>query len=446
MKKLCIILLLLCTQVANSFPTVTEINPAIYSLMQQVDIDSLEAKIRYLQDLGPRPRIDTGAYYSVAHLNNIAAKNWLYQQYENIGNLEVYFNHFLPENQCDTFYIDYGWIGIDTVYLAQAMNVVAVQKGTVYPDEYIIVCAHFDTGDMPHPMIQTPGADDNASGTSGVLEIARVLSQHSFKRSIIYLNNNGEEMSRPGFPMGSKIFAHCCRENDINILAVFNLDMIGYNPIDLPLKIFYNDHPPINKDFAKYFSEVANLYLSGIPALPNQCENPSSGINGWGDCTWFIRNDYPAMYIGHIMGRGLENYGNNPCYHLYCDTIGIGKIDAGVNSMELVKAYTQATLAAIAELAELDFDSIEDENLINCFLNPNPTNSTVTMTLHLKDVGNLTVTLNNILSQELFEIYSGFVDAKIFTKTFSMEALPKGVYYLKISHNGKMQMEKVIKK
>ena len=135
-----------------------------------------------------------------------------------------------------------------------------------------------------------------------------------------------------------------------------------------------------------------------------------------------------------------------PCYHAPCDTIGIGKADAGVNSMELVRAYTQATLAAIAELAELDFDSIEDENLINCFLSPNPTNSTVTMTLHLKNVGNLTVTLNNILGQELFEIHSSFTDTKRFIKTFSLEALARGMYYLRIVHNGKMQMAKVVRK
>jgi len=421
MKKLCIILLLLCTQVANSFPTVTEINPAIYSLMQQVDIDSLEAKIRYLQDLGPRTRI---SYWlgpdSNSFQNNIAAKNWLHQQYLDIGNLDVYFHHFLPNEPFGEFY-------------DSAMNVVAVQKGTVYPDEYIIVCGHFDTA------LNTPGADDNASGTSGVSEIARVLSPHYFKRSIIYLNTNGEERGISG----ASIFAHYCRANNINILGVFNLDMIGYNPIDKPLTMFYanfpdNLHTHTHRAFAKYFGDVANLYLPDIPAM-------LGADGGAGDCTMFNMNDYIAMYIGDMLGRKYFEY-MHPCYHQGCDIIGIGKEYAGVNSMELVKAYTQATLAAIAELAELDFDSIEYEKMINCFLSPNPTNSTVTMTLHLKDVGNLTVTLNNILGQELFEIYSGFANAGNFTKTFSVEALPKGVYYLKISHNGKMQMAKVIKK
>ena len=438
MKKLCIILLLLCTQVANSFPTVTEINPAIYSLMQQVDIDSLEAKIRYQQNLNTRPRIKSHPAYP----SNVAAQNWLHQKYENFGNINVYYNHFLPDSLCAPAVIKDHMGQTYTIFLEMAENVLAVQTGTVYSDEFIIVSAHFDTP----PFDNMPGADCNATGTAGVLEIARVLSPHTFKRSIIYVNFNGEEMP-PIEHWGSFIFAHYCRENDVNILGVFNLDMLGYFPLGEPLEIFYNDRPPINKNFAKYYGEVANLYLPNIPALPNQSKNTGLGIKGIGDCVSFIHYNYPAMYIGDIVGAVDWNCNKlNPWAHSPADTIGIGKADAGVNSMELVKAYTQATLAAIAELAELDFDSIEYEKMINCFLSPNPTNSTVTMTLHLKDVGNLTVTLNNILGQELFEIYSGFTDTKIFSKTFSLEALPIGVYYLKILHNGNVQMEKVVRK
>ena len=431
MKKIFLTLLLfLCTQIANanSFPTVTEINPAIKALMEKVNIDSLEAKIRYLQDLGSRPRNVSSPF----HPNNIAAKNWLYQQYENIGNLDVYFNHFLPDSLCEPFWVPNTFLSVN-----DAMNVVAVQKGTVYPDEYIIVCSHFDT------FFNTPGADDNASGTSGVLEIARVLSPYSFKRSIIYLNNNGEEMG----PAGSKIFAYYCRENNINILCVFNLDMIGYNPIGKPLEMFYNERPSINKEFAEYFSEVSDLYLPEIPALPNQNEDTNIYKQGLGDCVMFIHYDYPAMYMGDIMG--LKNISDwkyyVPCYHQPCDTIGIGKADAGVNSMELVRAYTRATLAAIAELAELDDSNIENENFINCVIAPNPTNSTATVTMYLKDVGNLTVTLNNLLGQELLEIHNGFITTVEFTKTFSLESLAKGMYYLKIIHNGNTKIEKVIK-
>ena len=146
MKKYYIILLLIISNVATAYsftyPNITEINPAIDSLMKQVDIDSLEYYIRYLQDLGPRPATTKhmNPSHTSGHLlyqNNIAAKKWLHQQYKNIGNLEVYFNHFLPESQCDTIW---QYFNKDTIFYTvdTARNVVAVQKGTEYTDEYIM--------------------------------------------------------------------------------------------------------------------------------------------------------------------------------------------------------------------------------------------------------------------------------------------------------------------
>jgi len=258
MKKLCIILLLLCTQVANSFPTVTEINPAIYSLMQQVDIDSLEAKIRYMQNLGVRAADCPEA---------VETQNYLYQKYQNY-NLDLEIQYVVCDYQCPSFW----YVACDTLkdgYTFPAGNVIAIQKGTKYPDEYIIVCSHYDS-------YRSPGADDNASGTSGVLEIARVLSKHLFKRSIIYINFAAEERGL----WGSRAYADRCKAENKNILGVFNLDMIGYNYPEWdweindysdmfePLEIVYNGEPPIAKEFGKYFGEVANLYLPDIPAKP----------------------------------------------------------------------------------------------------------------------------------------------------------------------------------
>ena len=436
-KTLYPLLLLICMQIATAYPTITEINPAIDSLMKQVNINSLETKIRYLQNLGPRPRIDTGKYVEL-HKNNITAKNWLYQQYLENGKLDVYYNHFLPENKCDT-----SW--------SNSMNIVAVQKGTEYPDKYIIICGHFDTGYEPllGSIYESPGADDNASGTAAVLEIARILREHKFKRSIIYLNTNGEEiMFKPGMG-GSRSFARNCKENDIDIIVVFNLDMIGYNPIGEPLKIYYNDfyHMPKFIEFGKYFSKIANLYLSKIKSLPTVDKYPLNGY-GFGDDTYFNYYNYPAMYIGTPLGiKDWGRYGNYfPCYHRDCDTIGIGKKDAGVNSMELVKAYTQATLVAVVELAELDLIGIKEEAPINCFVSPNPANKDVTLTLYLADACNLDITLNNILGQEIIKIHNGFVDAGTFIKTFSIEALLTGMYYIQyIENNNIVKNIKLIK-
>jgi len=84
-------------------------------------------------------------------------------------------------------------------------------------------------------------------------------------------------------------------------------------------------------------------------------------------------------------------------------------------------------------------------SISNIHISPNPTEATSTLTLELQTAGVLTITLNDLLGAELFELHNAFTDAGTFTKTFSIEALPQGVYYLKIKHNGTTKIEKVIR-
>jgi len=90
-------------QVASAFPTITSVNPVIKEIMEQVNIDTLEYYIRSLQDIGPRAADGTGKYGPNYHyfLNNLAAVEWIYQQYEKMSNLEYYYNHFIPRELCN---------------------------------------------------------------------------------------------------------------------------------------------------------------------------------------------------------------------------------------------------------------------------------------------------------------------------------------------------------
>ena len=90
-------------------------------------------------------------------------------------------------------------------------------------------------------------------------------------------------------------------------------------------------------------------------------------------------------------------------------------------------------------------NTIKQNSLIGIKLQPNPTGNNTTVTLDLETSGVLTVTLNDLLGSELFELHNEFENNGTFTKTFSLETLPTGVYYLRISHNGNVRMEKVIK-
>jgi hypothetical protein len=95
--------------------------------------------------------------------------------------------------------------------------------------------------------------------------------------------------------------------------------------------------------------------------------------------------------------------------------------------------------------AEICGISIEEKTITNLQIAPNPTAATSTLTLDLQTSGSLKITLNDLLGAELFELHNSFEDIGTFTKTFSLETLPKGVYFLKISHNGNVRMEKVVR-
>ncbi len=96
-------------------------------------------------------------------------------------------------------------------------NVVGVLTGTVRPNDIYIVGAHYDS-------VNNPGADDNASGVAGVMEAARVLSQHEFEATIIFAAFDAEEEGL----CGSTHYAGA--HSGDNILGMISLDMIAYNP------------------------------------------------------------------------------------------------------------------------------------------------------------------------------------------------------------------------
>lgn len=96
-------------------------------------------------------------------------------------------------------------------------NVLGLHPGTVRPDDWYILGAHYDSAN-------NPGADDNASGTAGIIEAARVLSQYDFEASVLFIAFDREEQGLYGST------AYAAAHADDNILAMLSLDMIAYDP------------------------------------------------------------------------------------------------------------------------------------------------------------------------------------------------------------------------
>jgi len=133
------------------------------------------------------------------------------------------------------------------------VNVYAVQKGSdpEASKRVILICAHYDTiamARMNDPEAPAPGANDDGSGTSLVLEAARVLSQQKFPATIVYALFAGEEQGL----FGSKSFATMVARS-WKLEAVLSNDIVG------------GDNTRHQQGLARIFSEgiPANLFSEG---------------------------------------------------------------------------------------------------------------------------------------------------------------------------------------
>ena len=104
-------------------------------------------------------------------------------------------------------------------------NAVAVQRGTERPNDVVIITGHIDSrvSDVMNATADSPGANDDGSGTAAVLEAARILSKHKFPATIVYAALSGEEQGL----LGGKILADYAKAKGWNVVANLNNDIIG---------------------------------------------------------------------------------------------------------------------------------------------------------------------------------------------------------------------------
>ena len=288
------------------YPIITEQDENILNLISQVSTDSLIAVVQHLQDYVTR-RCD--------HANSVLVQNWLKEQYETFDlNVSV---QALPN-------VHPWWGGT-----VQSGNVIAIQLGTEFPDEYIVCGCHYDSFAYQSPQGE-PGADDNATGTAGIMEIARILKNYPFKRSIIYCSFAAEECGLDG----SSRYAQQCAQQGMDILGYFNIDMSGYLQSGSPMHIDLI-HPTFAAPLANYYINVADIYSPGLPvtSYPNLPGGDSdhTSFNNFG-------------YMGIFPFEDRNNH--SPHIHTTNDIIG-----PSVNNPEQMKIFTQLSLAGIATLA-----------------------------------------------------------------------------------------------
>ncbi|NER18513.1 M28 family peptidase [Spongiivirga citrea] len=209
------ILLLLCLLITTL--TIAQQDQRIYDIIDNVSADRIKADIKKLADFGTRHTLSD----TVSNTRGIgAARRWIKSEFENISKdcnncLDVFYQKDLVKKGTNQ----------RIVKDVMVVNVVAIQKGTKYPNRYIIMSGDIDSrvSDPTDYTSDSPGANDNASGMAGAIEAARVLSKYKFENSVIYVGLSGEEQGL----FGGQGLAKYAKEKGWEIIGILNNDMIG---------------------------------------------------------------------------------------------------------------------------------------------------------------------------------------------------------------------------
>ncbi len=167
-------------------------------------------------------------------------------------------------------------------------NVGGLVRGTAVPDSFIVFTAHYDhLGEMGKGTV-FPGANDNASGTATVLELARYFAQKPLRYSVLFLFFSGEEAGL----LGSKFYTENPLKPLANIRFLLNLDMVG-ECADGATAVNATLHP---EAFARL--EKLNNEARFLPKLNRRGEAANS------DHYYFSEAGVPAFFIYGNGGKG----------------------------------------------------------------------------------------------------------------------------------------------
>ncbi|NCP20523.1 MAG: peptidase M28 [Flavobacteriales bacterium CG_4_9_14_0_2_um_filter_35_242] len=182
---------------------------------------------------------------------------------------------------------------------ADSENVAAFIKGSTYPNQYVIISAHYDHLGKKYGRIYA-GADDDASGTSAVLEIAEAFklaadAGNRPKRSVVFLNLTGEEEGL----FGSRYYTTYPIFPIKNTLVNLNIDMIGRvdnDHLNNPNYIYVIGSDKLSIEL-KLLSEKVNSTYTGLKLdYKFDDENDPNKFYYRSDHYNFAKNNIPIIF------------------------------------------------------------------------------------------------------------------------------------------------------
>ena len=362
------------------FPTTIIDHPddIVDGLINEVSPDSLKAYLMALDVFGNR---NTGADTTSTTFGMGAARRWCFDKLEAFSAAN--------ENRLINSYFQFDQ---DICGMGQHRNVLSVLPGVgPQKEEVIIIEGHLDSRCETACDVDciAPGMEDNASGSALVLELARVMGQYTFNRSIIFMLTTGEEQGL----FGANAFAEYCQNEGIKVNAVFNNDVIGgiicgetasppgcpsLNDIDsINVRIYSQGSlNSRNKGLARFTKLHYTENVSSLVPVQTTINimSPEDRTGRGGDHIPFRQRGYRSIRFtsANEHGDGGPDDDYTDRQHTVEDILGIDTdgdmvidsffVDFNYLSRNAIINGNAAAMAALGPIAPLDFDLSEVPN------------------------------------------------------------------------------------
>lgn len=286
----------------------------IRAIMDQVSQDSLHNYVTQLQAF----------YRRLSGTSNIyAARDTIRARFLRFGYSTVQFDTF-------TAYVSGG--------NKPCYNVMVKKTGVTYPDYQIIIGAHYDG------VYNSPAADDNGSGTAGVMELARVLRDSTLGVTVIFIAFDAEEWGL----YGSEHYAAEAAARHDKILVMFDMDMIANLPNSNQANLFTGS----STRYAQQWIDIA----APLVGITGHLAGSSSGSDHYP----FTQAGYDGVFLAENIFSSVYHSPRDSTSHM---------------NFSYMTKMVQATLAWVLTLAnsnDFDLDGVPN-NIDNCMFATNST-------------------------------------------------------------------------
>ena len=206
------------------------------SILEEVSTDNLKRNLNRLSAFHTR--------HSKSPILNDASE-YIINELKESGYINTFFHFFNATIDKEEF---------------ELRNIICEKKGM--DGKFVMVCAHYDSimNCKEDSNSRAPGANDNGSGVSALIELARVLAKKNLKHSTQFVFFSGEEQGL----LGSKSYAEYIKERGTDLYRLINLDMIGTPFLESNAVIIERDGNPDSRHNHVKENDVESIKFGDI--------------------------------------------------------------------------------------------------------------------------------------------------------------------------------------